>query len=78
MIPNTLDEFIDDLGGTSATSVLFGVKPPAVSGWRKNGKMPWKKFPLVEKICRQRRYPLKKEWFTGVENDTGSEATNAA
>lgn len=28
---------IDALGGTKAVAVLFRIKPPSVSGWRKKG-----------------------------------------
>lgn len=28
---------IDSLGGTKAVAALFRIKPPSVSGWRKNG-----------------------------------------
>lgn len=33
----TADEIIDALGGTSETARFFGIKPPSVSEWRKNG-----------------------------------------
>ena len=31
------DFIIDSLGGTLAVAKLFRIKPPSVSGWRKNG-----------------------------------------
>jgi len=31
------DHIIDALGGTKAVATIFRIKPPSVSGWRKNG-----------------------------------------
>jgi hypothetical protein len=31
------DHIIDSLGGTKAVATIFRIKPPSVSGWRKNG-----------------------------------------
>lgn len=33
----TDSEIIDELGGTSAVALIFGVKPPSVSEWRTKG-----------------------------------------
>ena len=34
---NDPDYIIDALGGTLAVARLFRIKPPSVSGWRRNG-----------------------------------------
>ena len=36
-IVQTADGLIDRFGGTTKTSVIFGVLPSAVSNWRKTG-----------------------------------------
>ncbi|MES9830520.1 MAG: Cro/CI family transcriptional regulator [Candidatus Thiodiazotropha sp.] len=35
--PPRAGQIIDEFGGTKSVAVIFGIKEPSVSGWRKKG-----------------------------------------
>ena len=49
----TATELIEILGGTNAVARLFSVRPPSVTGWRRDGIPADKRIrmaPLIEKV----------------------------
>lgn len=47
---NSVDEFVEALGGTLKTAELFGVSGPAVSNWRGADKFPAWVLGAVRKL----------------------------
>ena len=52
---NPIDQFISELGGTSAVArELGGCRPSVVSAWRIKGRVPrWRIAPLVDLAVRK-------------------------
>jgi DNA-binding transcriptional regulator YdaS (Cro superfamily) len=60
---NTVADLIEALGGTTATAKLCGVKPPAVSNWKKIGQLPARFFLPVMELCQSRGIEVNRELF---------------
>lgn len=43
-----ISEVIKELGGTSAVAAMCNVKPPSVSEWSRNNKIPEAQCPVIE------------------------------
>lgn len=54
---------IDALGGTYATALLVGVKPPSVSGWKESGRIPDDKLIRLAPIAEARGITTRKKLF---------------
>ena len=57
------NELIEALGGTNATAVLAGVRPPSVSEWRKSQRIPDDKLIRLAPILHARRIATRWELF---------------
>lgn len=56
-------QLIEAFGGTFATAVLAGVKPPSVSGWKESGRIPDDKLIRLATIAEQRGIATRKQLF---------------
>ncbi len=54
MVIKTVNDLIDEFGGTLATSQIFGVLPSAVSNWRKADAFPARLHLRVSKYAMSR------------------------
>lgn len=45
-----LEKAIAIIGGTNATARALGIKPPAVSRWRRTGQVPVNRCPDLERL----------------------------
>jgi DNA-binding transcriptional regulator YdaS (Cro superfamily) len=60
----TVDEVVDELGGTAAVADLCGTTSAAVSNWRSRRKIPSDKFLVFESALRRRGHDAPKRLFT--------------
>ncbi len=56
-------ELIEGLGGTFAVAELAGVKPPSVSEWKANNRIPADKLMRLAPIAEARAIASRKELF---------------
>lgn len=56
-------DFIDALGGTAEVGRLAGVKPSAVSNWRRLGAIPPRLFLRLREVSRARGIEAPEEVF---------------
>lgn len=56
-------ELINRLGGTFAVAQLANVKPPSVSEWKSNGRIPDDRLIRLAAICEQRQIATRQELF---------------
>jgi hypothetical protein len=60
---NTVADLIHALGGTTATARLCGVRPSAVSNWKKAGQLPARLFLPVMELCQARSLAVNRALF---------------
>jgi len=60
----TVNELIDEFGGTTATARLFGVLPSAVSNWRKFGSFPGRLHFRILREAEQRGIKITDQIFS--------------
>lgn len=56
-------ELIEKLGGTFAVAELAGVKPPSVSEWKSNNRIPDDKLLRLAPIAHERGIVTRQELF---------------
>lgn len=56
-------QLIEKLGGTFAVADLAGVKPPSVSEWKSNNRIPDDKLIRIAVIADERGIATRKELF---------------
>ncbi len=56
-------ELIEKLGGTFAVADLAGVKPPSVSEWKTNNRIPDDKLMRLAPIAEGRNIVTRKKLF---------------
>lgn len=54
---------IDSFGGTGATARIFGVRPSAVSNWRKSGQFPARLHYRISREAAARGIALPEGFF---------------
>jgi hypothetical protein len=62
------NELIDALGGNRMVAKLAGVRPSAVSNWRRFGAIPPRLFILFRDACRERGIEMPEEIFKVVSS----------
>lgn len=60
---STVNELIDELGGTTAVAKLFGVGSSAVSNWRKAERFPAGVHYLISRLATERGIKLPKDFL---------------
>ncbi len=56
-------ELIEKLGGTFAVAELAGVKPPSVSEWKANNRIPNDKLVRLAPVAHKRGIATRQELF---------------
>lgn len=56
-------ELIEKLGGTFAVAELAGVKPPSVSEWKSNNRIPDDKLLRLAPVAHERGIVTRQELF---------------
>jgi hypothetical protein len=67
----TIDETIDALGGTGAVARLLDVGAPAVSNWRKAGRIPPRQYFRFAEIARKHKVKLDPGLFREASESLG-------
>lgn len=62
---NSIDQFINALGGTVAVAKEHRVGPSVVSSWRKTGKVPNWRVPRIVELALAKGVPLPEDLTTG-------------
>lgn len=57
-----MEQLITDLGGPTAIAKELGVKPNAVSNWRRRG-IPWKVRPALARMAADRAVALPSDFW---------------
>jgi len=59
----TLDEVLEELGGTQGAAQLTGLHPNAVKNWRTYGHFPAKTYlVMIEELARRRKSAPRSLW----------------
>lgn len=67
--PMTASELIDALGGNSAVAAIAGVKPNAVSNWRKFGAIPPRLYISMSAAGREQGIQVPERLFRELSDE---------